>query len=732
MIFVERSAPAPAPLLELGAVESEKVRRTLVAGEGTGTGYGTQVPKMYRRPDIRRALAGVFRDKCAFCESRLSFDDLRVVHFRPMHRCVDQDGSFFPLHYWWLANDWSNLYAACRDCGRAKSNRFPIAGERALLEEEERDVEALFSRERPLLIDPCREGDEPESHLVYTEDGRVASDTERGRITIELFALNRAGLVEARRRTLSELEKHFAEGRSLLSGPEPPGAYELRDLQDDVESMSRPQSPFAGMCRQFSRDPFDRETAEALRTTEESLRGARSVTPAQREKVAAEFSAFRERQKYTLRADEVTSDYYLKSRTVERIVLQNIRPIRELTIEVGGDAEVPWLMLLGDNGSGKSSVLKSLALALMGRRYRESLRLSVPDYLRRGTDEGRIEVHLSGTEEPIGLTLEKGRPAFSGGESPQVLLLAYGATRLLPRRESPSHGTRYARVDNLFDPFTPLADARRWLLALPPERFESVKPALLRLLDLSPEDDLVRNPAEEAIDVRLFGDTVRLDQLSDGYQTVVALAAEIMSILLDRWQDLAAAEGIVLVDEIGSHLHPSWKLKIVSSLRSTFPSVQFIVTSHDPLCLRGMRQGEVVVMERDDKGRVLATTDLPNPEAMRVDQILQSDFFGLHSTVDDEVNRLYVDYRRLLSVKDRSPEQEAELAAIRRRVADHSVLGDDERERRLLEALDEYVAERKAARGGSRPEGLKKETRRHLADLWRKTRRGPTPTEGEG
>ena len=46
-------------------------------------------------------------------------------------------------------------------------------------------------------------------------------------------------------------------------------------------------------------------------------------------------------------------------------------------------------------------------------------------------------------------------------------------------------------------------------------------------------------------------------------------------------------EGIVLIDEIDIHLHPTWQRQILSQLRRTFPKIQFIVTTHSPLVAGG-------------------------------------------------------------------------------------------------------------------------------------------------
>lgn len=67
----------------------------------------------------------------------------------------------------------------------------------------------------------------------------------------------------------------------------------------------------------------------------------------------------------------------------------------------------------------------------------------------------------------------------------------------------------------------------------------------------------------------------------------------------DRFSaSLAFSRAVVLIDEIEAHLHPRWKMRIVTALREALPNVTFIMTTHDPLCLRGLRAGEVMVFRR--------------------------------------------------------------------------------------------------------------------------------------
>ena len=81
-----------------------------------------------------------------------------------------------------------------------------------------------------------------------------------------------------------------------------------------------------------------------------------------------------------------------------------------------------------------------------------------------------------------------------------------------------------------------------------------------------------------------------LEIVSSGFRAILAMACDIMRGLMEEpnFQSIVNARAVVLVDEIEAHLHPRWKLAIMASLRKAMRNVTFIVTSHDPLCLRGM------------------------------------------------------------------------------------------------------------------------------------------------
>ena len=77
-------------------------------------------------------------------------------------------------------------------------------------------------------------------------------------------------------------------------------------------------------------------------------------------------------------------------------------------------------------------------------------------------------------------------------------------------------------------------------------------------------------------------------ELSDGEKAVISLFGDIARRLCDAntsLQNPLEGNGIVIIDEIEQHLHPSWQRQILKKLHKTFPNIQFIITTHSPIII---------------------------------------------------------------------------------------------------------------------------------------------------
>jgi uncharacterized protein (TIGR02646 family) len=671
---------------------------------------------LYARPAVMEPLEELFSHKCAFCESSVGAASAPIRHhFRPKQEAVEIDGTVSRPHYWWLAYSWDNLYLTCQQCAAIAGARFPVSGPRARFGATGEELR----EERKLLVDPCH--DEPDEHLSFADDGIVAGRTEMGAQTIEGYGLNRSSLVERR----AERIRGALERLSHV------------DTMEQPEALEEELGPH-------------REYTAAVRHAYVRL-VERPRRPKPRRKASAKFFLGDKETASLVAAERQRPTTIVR---VERIEIQDFRVIESLALQLAppenatpgppqaadgpdherafGDAPrgtAPWTMLLGENGHGKTTVLRALALALMGRAARGRAGIDVAANIRHGRPHAEIRVTVTGAIQPRVLRLDRrtGAMAMVEGDDAPALLAAYGAGRLPPPRAPRALARRYRvrpRVESLFDPHTPLMPAEQWLIdqhERDPAAFDIAARALKRLLLEEEEDTVFECHGEHVVLSRNDGHE-ELGQLSDGYRSMLALAADLMSHFAMRYGSFEAAEGIVLVDELGTHLHPRWQMRIVEAFKLAFPRIQFVATTHDPLCLRGLANEEVAVLRRTPDGRIFAVArdELPPLRGLRVDQLLTSEVFGLSSTVDPDLERAYNEYYALLALDDdeRTQAQEDRMRQLRVTVDRHRQLGRTRREQLALTEADRFIARERGVADPVRRRELEGEAKEQIRAIW--------------
>lgn len=157
-----------------------------------------------------------------------------------------------------------------------------------------------------------------------------------------------------------------------------------------------------------------------------------------------------------------------------------------------------------------------------------------------------------------------------------------------------------SRLVSLFREDASLSESVQWLQEIYLRRLEDrpgwadLETLVLELLDdgLLPAEMSVRRVDSEGLWVEHQGVELPLDQLSDGYRTVAALVLDIVRNLYDAYGALEYDRtdegiklrypGVILIDEIDAHLHVSWQQVIGFWLKTRFPEIQFIVSTHSP------------------------------------------------------------------------------------------------------------------------------------------------------
>jgi len=332
-------------------------------------------------------------------------------------------------------------------------------------------------------------------------------------------------------------------------------------------------------------------------------------------------------------------------------------------------------LLLGDNGLGKTTLLKAVALAALGPAVsdsgiypyhlvrREPARAKRPQpmeatiaaaftlHRQDQAQEGHgarslVSVVRRGDLESLRWTAESGglwEPIFSA-TSDAFFFVGYGATR---RVERPTHVdmasrkssafARAQRVQSLFEEAYSLIPLNTWLPRFRhenPGRFKQVVGLINKLTGKGHYRFTGEMEAGECLFSRQ-GLKVPFPALSDGYQAFLGWVGDLLyhvCMTCPKGKKLVDNRGIVMVDEIDLHLHPDWQMSVLRTLANALPKLQFIVTSHSPLLVGSLEWMNIIAMQPGPQQSSQATRIRQPVHGLDADQVLLTEFFGLEST----------------------------------------------------------------------------------------------------
>lgn len=127
---------------------------------------------------------------------------------------------------------------------------------------------------------------------------------------------------------------------------------------------------------------------------------------------------------------------------------------------------------------------------------------------------------------------------------------------------------------------------------------------------------------------------LKVDTLSDGIRSVLAMVGDIAYRCIKLNPHLGAkaaleTQGVVLIDEVDMHLHPSWQQTVLGQLRQAFPLVQFIVTTHSPQVLSTVKRENIRVIGLNREGQTIAEPPLAmtygEPSGLVMHSVMQVD-----------------------------------------------------------------------------------------------------------
>lgn len=357
---------------------------------------------------------------------------------------------------------------------------------------------------------------------------------------------------------------------------------------------------------------------------------------------------------------------------IQKVHLQNIRSFENLEIDFGNTG-AGWHVILGTNGTGKSTLIRSIALALVGSPevavlgYKQSWK----NWLRQGFGNGEIKLSLE-NKDLLSVSFDiNNSPIIKSTPHPLFFSAAYGSLRRLSGgnpdykniwKSNPilaAHLSVFGEdvaldqsLEWLFDLYMKGHFLRETLLKNPSQISSSSTnhKNLLKYIklfintsSLLPNDILLSFIGYDEVQFKNQQNVeVSITELSDGYRSILSLVLELLRQVCRRYnnditkifspdQTKIITKGVVLIDEIDAHLHPTWQAKIGKWFTEYFPNIQFIVTTHSPIICRSADTGTIWKLSNEGKSTQIEQVEGIEKKQLVYGSILdafETDLFG--------------------------------------------------------------------------------------------------------
>jgi uncharacterized protein (DUF2235 family)/predicted ATP-binding protein involved in virulence len=410
---------------------------------------------------------------------------------------------------------------------------------------------------------------------------------------------------------------------------------------------------------------------------------------------------------------------------LKRIVLENIGPFENRSIILRDDTNV----FLGNNGVGKSTILRAVAATLCGSegspyvgRLLRAKRKSITSVMT-----GTIQVEFGRNAYETRIQSRTGNPEVS---SPPVAPIAAEGVLALgfpPLRASSGKGSANSSNTPVSEPVA--GDLLPLVIGQPDFRLDGLQDWIVSL-DHLVKDEISRgikdgqnqrlinkffevvktltegvnisfgsvNPATKQITVNTDDGEVPLEMVSQGTASLISWVGVILQRLYEIYpadEDPTQRYFLVLMDEIDAHMHPQWQRIMLNRIRDIFPRMQLIATTHSALVIADLPWDRVFHVLRDENGQVDIRQYEIKLEKLESNQILTSPLFGLDYPQGEHMEKAQKKYAELRAQPGADPKELDELALqlFGRKAAETEAI-TDELYQVVQESIEAKIAEK--------------------------------------
>lgn len=398
---------------------------------------------------------------------------------------------------------------------------------------------------------------------------------------------------------------------------------------------------------------------------------------------------------------------------IKNVKFKNIRGFLNLNIDFGTENFGTRMrtLIIGRNGTCKSTLLRCIAIGLCDPEegnglIAEPIGRLIGDRANEATITIEIYSDMTSSESHTIKTVLKsknGKEIVANQiidrlplEGTPFFVCGYGAGRSIGATE----GFReYRIIDSVYTLFrydTGLTNSELTLRRLRDfvgtKKYEKTIMGIKRVLNLSPNDQIeLPKGGGVTFSGTSIGKNIPLEGLADGYKETFFWLMDLYAWAM-RANNLTSSggiEGILLIDELEQHLHPSMQSDMLPRISNLFPGLQIIATTHSPLPVLGSSPMEVVALKRKRK-YVYNEDNIPDFSGSSAEDILVDDRLFDTAVYSPETSKKLRKYHRLAKIpkQQRSSAQKQELRLMARELKSHQL--SELRESPLVEELREF------------------------------------------
>ena len=362
---------------------------------------------------------------------------------------------------------------------------------------------------------------------------------------------------------------------------------------------------------------------------------------------------------------------------ISKINLRNIRGFQTLELNCESDQT----LIIGKNGTGKTTLLRAIALGLSpeedGRALLAEPMGEIGNYSEKA-NFGSIQVELNSVDKDrkreIIISRDgrfeagKEKTSVSGwsdrplpekwdGWEGKIVVAGYGPGRAHAGSEAKSGYRVRDSVLSLFNYRTSLLSPeltlRRLRDSIGTKKYEATMERIKQSLELGAEDE-IQLPKGGGIQLSgpTIGRNIPLEAWADGYRLTFTWLIDLYgwAMQVKSIDNEGHVHGVVLIDEIEQHLHPSMQAGILPRLREILPYVQIFATTHSPLVALGISPQNLVALRREG-GKLVKESTVPDISGYSAeDMLVEERLFDTPNVYTPETNRKLSEYQNLAEI----------------------------------------------------------------------------------